>query len=161
NQAEWRRHADNDRFRSLETRYADALSESQSAIRAWLDARATRDGTREAETRAAMIAASDRSDAIRAEAKTALVAADPRAKPKDADYVFITSILNELPHGAVGLLVAVMFAAALSSKAAELAALGTTTTIDLWRHFRPLAVADEARNMRVARRFTAAWGVFA
>ena len=54
-----------------------------------------------------------------------------------------------------------VFASALSSKAAELAALGTTTTIDFWRHFRPLAAADEARNMRVARRFTALWGVFA
>src|SRR3989449_4372880 len=108
-----------------------------------------------------MVAASDRTHAIRAEAKAALVAADPRAKTKDSDYVFITFILTQLPHGAVGLLVAVMFAAALSSKASELAALGTTTTIDFWRHFRPLAVADEARNMRVARRFTAMWGVFA
>ena len=54
-----------------------------------------------------------------------------------------------------------MFAAALSSKAAELNALGTTTTIDLWRHFRPLAAADEARNVRVAKRFTALWGVVA
>jgi Na+/proline symporter len=80
---------------------------------------------------------------------------------KDSDYVFITFIVTQLPHGAIGLLVAVMFAAALSSKASELAALGTTTTIDLWRHFRPLAAADEARNMRVARRFTALWGIFA
>src|SRR2546426_6959408 len=108
-----------------------------------------------------MVAASDRTHAIRAEAKAALVAADPRAKTKDSDYVFITFILTQLPHGAVGLLVAVMFAAALSSKASELAALGTTTTIDFWRHVRPLAAADEARNMRVVRRFTALWGVFA
>src|SRR2546425_11909237 len=75
--------------------------------------------------------------------------------------VFIPFILTQLPHGAVGLLVAVMFAAALSSKASELAALGTTTTVDFWRHVRPLAAADEARNVRVARRFTALWGVFA
>jgi Na+/proline symporter len=54
-----------------------------------------------------------------------------------------------------------MFAAALSSKASELAALGTTTTIDFWRHFRPLTADDEARNVRAARRFTALWGVFA
>jgi Na+/proline symporter len=69
--------------------------------------------------------------------------------------------VTELPRGAVGLLLAVLFAAALSSKASELAALGTTTTIDFWRHFRPLGAADEARNMRVARRFTALWGVVA
>jgi Na+/proline symporter len=75
--------------------------------------------------------------------------------------VFITFIVTELPHGAIGLLVAVMFAAALGSKAAELNALGTTTTIDLWRQLRPLAAADEARNVRVAKRFTALWGVVA
>jgi len=161
NQAEWRRYAQDDRFAALEARHADALTQSQSAIRAWLEARASDDTAREGSARAAMIAANDRTDAIRAEARAALTAADPRAKTKDSDYVFITFILSELPHGTIGLLVAVMFAAALSSKAAELAALGTTTTIDLWRHFRPLAAADEGRNVRVARRFTAMWGVVA
>ena len=50
---------------------------------------------------------------------------------------------------------------ALSSKAGELNALGTTSTIDLWRHFRPLAAHDEARNVRNAKWFTALWGVVA
>ncbi len=161
NQAEWRRHAQDGRFRAIEAQHASAVAQSESAIRAWLQARASDDAAREASARAAMVAASQRSRAIRAEAKAALAAADPHAKTEDSDYVFITFILTQLPRGAVGLLVAVMFAAALSSKAAELAALGTTTTIDFWRHFRPLAAADEARNVRVARRFTALWGVFA
>jgi Na+/proline symporter len=161
NQAEWRRHAQDERFRAIEAQHASAVAQSESAIRAWLQARASDDTAREASARAAMVAAGHRTQAIRAEAKAALVAADPRVKTQDSDYVFITFILTQLPHGAVGLLIAVMFAAALSSKAAELAALGTTTTIDLWRHFRPLAAADEARNVRVARRFTALWGVLA
>ena len=161
NRAEWSRHAQDGRFAALEASHASAMAQSQSAIRAWLEARASNDTAREASARAAMVAASDRADAIRAEARAAIAAADPRAKTKDSDYVFITFILTELPHGTIGLLVAVMFAAALSSKAAELAALGTTTTIDLWRHFRPLAAADERRNVRVARRFTAMWGLVA
>ena len=161
NQTEWRRHAQDGRFRAIEAAHGQALAESQSAIRAWVQARAGDDAAREATARAAMVAASDRAQAIRAEARAALLAADPRAKVKDSDYVFITFIVTQLPHGAIGLLIAVMFASALSSKAAELAALGTTTTIDFWRHFRPLAAADEARNMRVARRFTALWGIFA
>src|SRR5262249_41030592 len=161
NRAEWRRHAQDSRFRAVEADHAEALAQTQSAIRAWTDARAANNAARQATARAAMIAASDRAQAIRAEARAALLAADPRAKIKDSDYVFITFIVTQLPHGAVGLLVAAMFAAALSSKAAELSALGTTTTIDVWRHFRPLAAADEARNMRVARRFTALWGIFA
>jgi solute:Na+ symporter, SSS family len=161
NRAEWGRHAQDSRFRTIEADHAEALAQTRSAIAAWTQARAADDPARQATARAAMVAASDRAQAIRAEAKTALLAADPRAKTKDSDYVFITFIVTQLPHGVVGLLVAALFAAALSSKAAELAALGTTTTIDVWRHFRPLAAADEARNMRVARRFTALWGMFA
>ena len=161
NRAEWGRHAQDSRFRAIEADHAEALAQTRSAIAAWTQARAADDPARQATARAVMVAASDRAQAIRAEAKTALLAADPRAKTKDSDYVFITFIVTQLPHGVVGLLVAALFAAALSSKAAELAALGTTTTIDVWRHFRPLAAGDEARNMRVARRFTALWGMFA
>jgi hypothetical protein len=161
NRAEWSRHAQNGRFRAIEADHAEALAHTRSAMAAWTHARRSDDAAGEANARAAMVAASDRAQAIRADARAALLAADPRAKTKDSDYVFITFIVTQLPHGAVGLLVAALFAAALSSKAAELAALGTTTTIDVWRHLRPLAAADEARNMRVARRFTAVWGVFA
>jgi Na+/proline symporter len=161
NRAEWGRHAQDSRFRAIEANHAEALAQTRSAIAAWTQARASDDPARQATARAAMVAASDRAQAIRAEARDALLAADPRAKTKDSDYVFITFIVTQLPHGAVGLLVAALFAAALSSKAAELAALGTTTTIDVWRHFRPLAAGDEAHNMRVARRFTALWGMFA
>jgi len=161
NQTEWRRHAQDDRFRAIEARQAGAVAQSQAAIRAWLEARASNDAAREVSARAAMVTADGRIRAIRADAKAALAAADPRAKTKDSDYVFITFILTQLPHGAVGLLVAVMFAAALSSTASELAALGTTTTIDFWRQLRPLAAADEARNVRVARRFTTLWGAVA
>jgi SSS family solute:Na+ symporter len=161
NQAEWRRHAQDGRFRAIEAEHASAVAQSQSTIRGWLEARASDDPAREASARAAMVAASEHSRAVRAEAKAALAAADPRTKTKDSDYVFITFILTQLPHGAVGLLLAVMFSAALSSTASELAALGTTTTIDVWRHLRPLIAADEARNVRVARRFTTLWGAVA
>ena len=163
NQAEWRRHAQGARgeaFLAIEERHAAAVAASQSAIRTWLRARES-DPAAEAGARRAMVEANRRAEAVRAEAKAALVAADPRAKTKDSDYVFITFILTELPHGAIGLLLSVMFASALSSKAAELNALGTTTTIDLWRHFRPLEALDEARDVRVARWFTALWGIVA
>jgi SSS family solute:Na+ symporter len=164
NQSEWQRHArgpNSGVFLALEERYTVTVADTQHAIRAWLHTRTADDDAAESSARAAMLEANRRAAAVRSEAKAALLAADPRAKTKDSDYVFITFILAELPHGAIGLLVAVMFAAALSSKAAELNALGTTTTIDLWRHLRPLAARDEARNVRVARRFTALWGVFA
>jgi len=164
NQTEWRHHeqgANAATFHALDEKFNAAFADKQVKIRAWLKAREAHDAVAESAARAAMLESQTRAGAIRAEAKAALVADDPRAKTKDSDYVFITFILDHLPHGVIGLLVAVMFAAALGSKASELNALGTTTTIDLWRHFRPLAAADEARNVRAAKWFTAMWGLVA
>jgi Na+/proline symporter len=164
NQAEWRQHeqgANGVKFHALDEKFNAAFVENQAKIRAWLAARETHDAAAESAARTAMAESQQRVQAVRTEAKAALVADDPHAKTKDSDYVFITFILDYLPHGAIGLLVAVMIAAALGSKAGELNALATTTTIDLWRHFRPLAVHDEARNIRVAKWFTAFWGMFA
>jgi uncharacterized sodium:solute symporter family permease YidK len=164
NQTEWRRHLDGPHaaaFRAIEQKYAAVHTDKQEKIRAWVRAREQGDPAAEAATRHAMVASQKEADAIRQEARSQLKAVDPRAKTKDSDYVFITFILTQLPHGVIGLLIAVMFASALSSKAGELNALGTTSTIDLWRHFRPLAAHDEARNVRNAKWFTALWGLFA
>lgn len=163
NQTEWRRHVEGphgDRFRDLEQRYAAVHVDKQEKIGAWVRARGQPDAAAEQATRAAMVAVQQSADAIRKEARETLRSVDPRAKIKDSDYVFITFILTQLPHGVIGLLIAVMFASALSSKAGELNALGTASTIDLWRHFRPLAAHDEARNVRNAKWFTALWGLF-
>ena len=164
NRTEWAHYADGPRgeqFRALEAKHAALHAAKQEKITAWLAARERSDAAAEAKARAALVAANAATDAVRKEAKAALLAADPKAKTKDSDYVFIGFVMEQLPHGVIGLLIAVMFAAALGSKAGELNALATTTTIDLWRHFRPLAAHDEARNVRVAKWLTAAWGLVA
>jgi Na+/proline symporter len=163
NRVEWQRYVDGPdgaKFRALEEKHAGLHRDRQEKIRAWT---AVREGeaAAEAAARAALVAAQKAVDDVRREAKAALTAANPRVSVKDSDYVFIGFIMTQLPHGIIGLLIAVMFAAALGSKAGELNALGTTTTIDLWRHFRPLAEHDEARNIRNAKGWTAFWGAFA
>ncbi len=93
-------------------------------------------------------------------AKNSEVRSDRAVTANSADYVFITFILRELPHGAIGLLVAAFFAAALSSKAAELNALGTSTTIDFYRLLVKRDASD-AECLSVTKWFTALWGVVA
>jgi Na+/proline symporter len=164
NQTEWQRHAAGPQaavFHAIEQKHAVLHAEKQEKIRAWVAALDRDDPAAEASARAEMLAARNSAEAIRQEARNALHSEDPKANTKDSDYVFITFILTQLPHGFIGLLIAVMFASALSSKASELNALGTTSTIDLWRCFRPLAAHDEARNVRNAKWFTALWGLFA
>ncbi len=165
NQSAWQRQvtgAHGAEFRALETQHIALQAAKQEKIRAWTAARAASDPAVETAARAELGAAQKSAETLRNQAREALYKADPAAKrTRDSDYVFITFILTQLPHGVIGLLVAVMFASALSSKAGELNALGTTSTIDLWRAFRPLAAHDELRNVRNAKWFTALWGAFA
>ncbi len=164
NQTEWARHVAGPQgamFKAIEEKYSVVHADQQVKIRAWVAVRDHGNVAEESTAQTALADAQKASQSLRQEARDALKAADPNAQIKDSDYVFITFILTQLPHGVVGLLIAVMFASALSSKAGELNALGTTSTIDLWRHFRPLAAHDEARNVRNAKWFTALWGLFA
>jgi len=98
--------------------------------------------------------------ALREEVRDLMIAVDPEMETKDSDYVFITFILNYLPKGVIGLLMAVIFAAAMSSTASELNALGSTTTIDFYRKLINHD-ADDHHIVRVSRILTAAWGVLA
>ena len=78
----------------------------------------------------------------------------------DVNYVFPTFITTHMPIGVVGLLIAAIFAAAMSTISAELAALSTATVIDFYRRFvRP--VADDAHYLKVSRVATGFWGLFA
>ena len=164
NRVEWQHYASGPNgatFQALEEKHATRHAVESEKIRAWLTTRDRHDALAEPAARTAMLDAEAATDDVRQQAKDAMLAVDPHAKTKDSDYVFIGFILDQLPHGVIGLLIAVMIAAALGSKAGELNALGTTTTIDLWRHFRPLAAHDEARNVRAAKWFTAFWGAVA
>src|SRR5207244_9799969 len=81
NQSEWQRHARGSggtEFLTLEERHAVTVAETQTAIRAWLHARASGDAALESAARATMVEANRRTDAVRSEAKAALLAADPR-----------------------------------------------------------------------------------
>ncbi|MCX2679326.1 sodium:solute symporter [Galbibacter sp. EGI 63066] len=85
---------------------------------------------------------------------------DEDLETNDKDYVFIHFILNNIPTGLMGLLLAVIFSAAMSSTASELNALGTITTIDLFRRAK-----KEERNdkyyLNATRWFTLGWGIIA
>ncbi|RZN79248.1 MAG: sodium:solute symporter, partial [Winogradskyella sp.] len=78
----------------------------------------------------------------------------------DRDYMFIRFILNQLPIGLIGLLLAVILSAAMSSTASEINALATITSIDLYgRNVK--GKKDDASMVRVTKWFTLAWGIIA
>jgi solute:Na+ symporter, SSS family len=163
NQAAWKyaiEHDPGQRLHSLDQQFSAAEAEKEQLIRRWLDAKHAGDRRAEAQARAQAQTVLERSDRLRDEAAKALVANDPGAKANDADYVFITFVLAHLPHGLIGLLIAVFFAAALSSESAELNALGATTTVDFYRHLRSNHASD-AHDVAASKWFTLLWGLVA
>jgi Na+/proline symporter len=84
---------------------------------------------------------------------------DIKIESNDKDYVFIHFILNNLPRGLIGLLLAVILSAAMSSTASELNALGSTTTIDLYK--RNTSAKTEKDMVKASKWFTLLWGVIA
>ncbi|MFT6500428.1 MAG: Na+/proline symporter [Crocinitomicaceae bacterium] len=99
-------------------------------------------------------------DSLRGSYKESLHKIDPNFEVKDSDYIFLTFILNFLPHGLIGLLLAVIFSAAMSSTAGELNALAATTTIDYYKRFWSKS-DDEKKDLRVSKLLTVGWGLMA
>jgi len=99
---------------------------------------------------------------IREKAKTLISQADSNTETNDKDYVFIHFILNYLPKGLIGLLLAVILSAAMSSTAAELNALGTITSLDIFkRHTDKNSEKPQEFYVSVAKWFTLLWGIIA
>jgi solute:Na+ symporter, SSS family len=145
---------------ALERQYAATFLAKKAALADLTKARAARAEYDEISARAAVQAFEEREQELRAEARIVLKRADPNLKNKDSDYVFLTFVLNHLPHGLVGLLVAVIFSAAMSATAATLNALGSTTAVDF---YRPLIRPDssDAHFLVATKVLTAVWGLMA
>jgi len=146
-------------MRAIEAEFAQAQTIQQQQLNRWVHDQHTGTSAAKAEAWDAVSAAQKRSREIRETASKLMSAAD-KTKSNDNDYVFITFILDHLPHGLIGLLVAAFFAAAMSSKAAELNALGSTTTVDIYRHIIRTDSSD-AHYVAATKCFTVMWGLVA
>ena len=145
--------------RTIETDFAAAQADQTRELQTWLAARHAGDAPGEQAAFAGAQAAHAHGDAARKNAEQ-LLAAQPVTQASEADYVFITFILDYLPHGLIGLLVAAFLAAALNSKSAELNALASSTTVDFYRHV-VRRDASEAHYVAASKWFTVFWGAVA
>ncbi len=133
---------------ALQKQFDDVFTQKRELLRASANGSAWNDQVGQLDSRAR---------AIRDETRKVLEKAGANPKSKDSDYVFITFVLQHLPHGVVGLLVAVIFCATMSATSAVLNALGSTTAVDFYRPFRP---GKEDHHYVVATRWlTLGWGM--
>ena len=137
----------------LQTEYSALQRDFDSAI-------ADRRGAAARADREAFLASDARVRAVRARAVEVVRQASGDASYHDSDYVFPTFITTRMPIGLVGLMVAAIFAAAMSASGGELNSLATSTVIDFYRrHLAP--AASESHYLAVSKGATILWGLFA
>ncbi len=97
---------------------------------------------------------------LREQMKGVVAKTNADLETKDSDYIFVHFILNYLPVGIVGLLLAVILSAAMSSTAGELNALASTTTVDFYKRIFMTEASNE-HYVLMSRIFTVFWGILA
>jgi Na+/proline symporter len=148
------------RIKQIESSYSGAFAQKTESLQAWISARHSGDSARVARAKQEMRGAEERMQQIRSDAKELIATVNPKAERKDADYIFISFVIRYFPAGLIGLLVAVIFCAAMSATAAALNALGTTSMVDFYRRVLKTD-GTNGHYLAAARGFTVLWGVVA
>jgi Na+/proline symporter len=144
------------RYADAEQRFSAAFASRRDAARALASADET---SARASAEATFLASDEALRAVRRDATTLVQDVTGDRAYRDVNYVFPTFVTTHLPVGLIGIILAAIMAAAMSSIAAELNALATTTVIDFYRRMvHP--EAPDAHYLTVSRIATGFWGVF-
>lgn len=144
------------RMYTLELEHAQNAAELSSAAVHYAEARNTRaeDATGRAITDIQALLRKD--SLLRADVHALVSGTLPDPEPTDKDYIFITFIMDQLPVGVIGLLLAMIFCAGMGSTSSQLSALATTTVVDIFRGER-----SEARQVMATKWATVMFGILA
>ena len=151
--------ADADAYRGLEAAYGKASEIRALSAQRFVEARRSQDPARIGSAKAELQASERQAGQLRGQAVALIRTHNPGANPSDTNYVFLSYVLASLPAGVVGLVLAAVFSASMSSMSAEINALGATTVVDIGR--RLLGSAEGPREVWIGRAATAVWGCFA
>jgi len=147
-------------YRQLERQFDAQYAERRQAALGLAEAERGGDAARAAAARATFLDADARVKSTRGEARTLVRQVTGDAIYDDVNYVFPTFVTTQLPVGLVGLIIAAIFAAAMSASAGEMNSLATATVIDVYkRHLKPNAA--DAHYLLVSKVATGFWGLLA
>ena len=135
-----------------EQEHATNATALMDAANAWIHAHRTGLTTNNEQLTSAL----QQDQALREAYRAEIAATLPAAETNDKDYIFITWVMDHLPTGLVGLLLAMIFSAGMGSTSSQLSALATTAVVDVFR--KPLAGTDPVVATKWA---TVAFGVLA
>ncbi len=141
-----------DSLNSMQKRYAELSEQKKSALTRWVK---NNNDAGEQEIKKLH----KQSEAIRADFKKVLERQDVAGDKSDTNYIFLRFVVDHLPHGMVGLLIAVIFLASWGSIAAALNSLASCTVVDIHKKFIKKE-CTEKEDYSTSRWYTFAWGIF-
>jgi solute:Na+ symporter, SSS family len=144
----------------LETSYNELYQQKRIEVDKLVGAIQHEDEGRIGTSKEAVLSLQEQEKTIRDSVKSVIGRAIPGAKTQDRDYIFLNFVLSNLPHGIIGLLLAVMFSAAMSSMAGELNALASTTSVDIYKRSVQKEKSPE-HYLYASRVFTVMWALLA
>jgi len=147
-------------YQDLETKYKRVHKEKQSHIREMLTAIESHADSNLDQAIHMLQKSRDSESEIREEATALIKKANPNADTNDINYVFLSFVINFLPVGLIGLILASILSASMSSSSAELNALASVTVIDIYKRAFKKKASD--RHYLIASKLaTVFWGIYA
>lgn len=163
--------------RVYETPYGDSLKQvnriytevnhrQQQLVQQYIAAERKQEPTAIAHAKEALQAGNARADSLKLQYKAYLKKAGTGVDTNDTNYIFLKFVVDYMPHGLVGLLIAIIFLAAWGSIAAALNSLASCTMIDFYCRFKQKKTipddcqASDAKQYRQSRWITFGWGIF-
>ncbi|MDP1802164.1 MAG: sodium:solute symporter [Bacteroidota bacterium] len=149
----------NSDFKELENKYALAHKEKQAQVEQLVNAIHSNNEKQIIEARTNVQIADKKNTEIRKEVTALMKKNDAKADTNDTNYIFLSFVTQQLPVGIVGILIAVIFLAAMGSTASGLNSLASTTIVDFYiRIFKK--EGSEKKYLSASRWATVVWGIF-
>ena len=146
-----------DQFTAIENSYNDLILERKNLTLSYIEESSK---IKKLQLKNDLINIDAQQEVLRNKVKDLITKVDPELSTKDSDYVFLTFILDYLPNGFIGLLIAVILSASMSSTSSELNSLASTSTVDLYQ--RIIKRKDTDKNyLSASKLITFIWGVLA
>jgi len=146
-------------YRALEATHASTFAAKREAAMQLLAATESGNASSIAQKKSELQVLQKRDDETRKTALALIKKNDPRADAADTDYVFLTFVMQNLPTGLVGVLLAAIFCAAMSATASGLNSLASTSVVDIWKRLIRKDL-DDHTYVIVSKWMTIFWGVF-
>jgi len=147
-------------FKQIEEVHVQVQEEKRQNILSMLSAINSGDASKETEYQQQVLAKQSEAKELKSQAVELIKAANPRSDGNDTNYIFISFIINFLPIGLIGLILAAILSASMSSTSAELNALASTSVIDIYKRLIKKN-ADEQHYLKVSKLTTVFWGIYA